>query len=813
MAINFAGYLFDDSGTRIQSATVKLLQVSDGVAEASTTTDSNGYWAFSEADQDTYDVEISNATGSKRLIKWSDQISLKEIDVRNSTGNTTPAATFTNLTNAVSNQVAVFSGANSTRADGDEIYLSFKLADSAGNIDEFARMTVDATDVTTTEEDGQIRFSVLVDGTLTDVFTINSTESAGTSMTLDVSGDLTLDADGGDIFFKDGGTTFGSATNNSGNLILKSGTTTAATFSGANVTFAGTVDATTDFTLGDTVITDGVITDTSGLSIVANTAVTGTLSASGLITASAGITSTAASNSFGASSFGDADITNVGDIALDSISADGTDINIAVDDNSATALTIKQGSDAYLIIDTANSSESVSIGTGISGTAITLGHSTSEVTVADNLTVTGDLTVSGTTTTLDTTNLAVTDPLVKYGQAYTGSGIDQGFIVTRGDGSSSNTQNMAFIWDESADQFAAIKAATEDGATAGNVTVTDYVDLHVGTLVADDALTVGGTNVLTGSLITTLGTISAGVWQGTAIASAYIAGDAITGAKIADDAIDSEHYTDASIDFAHIQNVAANSILGRDANSSGVLSEVALATTQILIGDGTGFTAAALSGDATMTNAGVVSLAAAQTNVNSLLATDIVIGEDAQTQIDFETANEIHFDADNAERVSITATGLAMSSGNILLNAAVADVDSTLCASGITAQFTAGEDLEDGECVYFKAADSKMWKAVAKTGGTGIISEERMCVAMCTADVSADATGTFLLQGFLRANTNFPTYTVGETLYLTEDEVGGKSVPTGTRPSTDGDFIQVVGWAAGADTVYFNPSWSIIEHA
>ena len=813
MAINFAGYLFDDSGTRIQSATVKLLQVSDGVAEASTTTDSNGYWAFSEADQDTYDVEISNATGSKRLIKWSDQISLKEIDVRNSTGNTTPAATFTNLTNAVSNQVAVFSGANSTRADGDEIYLSFKLADSAGNIDEFARMTVDATDVTTTEEDGQIRFSVLVDGTLTDVFTINSTESAGTSMTLDVSGDLTLDADGGDIFFKDGGTTFGSATNNSGNLILKSGTTTAATFSGANVTFAGTVDATTDFTLGDTVITDGVITDTSGLSIVANTAVTGTLSASGLITASAGITSTAASNSFGASSFGDADITNVGDIALDSISADGTDINIAVDDNSATALTIKQGSDAYLIIDTANSSESVSIGTGISGTAITLGHSTSEVTVADNLTVTGDLTVSGTTTTLNTTNLTVEDPLVKYGQAYTGSGIDQGFIVTRGDGSSSNTQNMAFIWDESADQFAAIKAATEDGATAGNVTVTDYVDLHVGTLVADDVLTVGGTNVLTGSLITTLGTISAGVWQGTAIASACIAGDAITGAKIADDAIDSEHYTDASIDFAHIQNVAANSILGRDANSSGVLSEVALATTQILIGDGTGFTAAALSGDATMTNAGVVSLAAAQTNVNSLLATDIVIGEDAQTQIDFETANEIHFDADNAERVSITATGLAMSSGNILLNAAVADVDSTLCASGITAQFTAGEDLEDGECVYFKAADSKMWKAVAKTGGTGIISEERMCVAMCTADVSADATGTFLLQGFLRANTNFPTYTVGETLYLTEDEVGGKSVPTGTRPSTDGDFIQVVGWAAGADTVYFNPSWSIIEHA
>ena len=113
--------------------------------------------------------------------------------------------------------------------------------------------------------------------------------------------------------------------------------------------------------------------------------------------------------SLGAASFNDNAITNVGDIALDSISADATDINIAVSDNSATALTIKQGSDAYLIIDTANSSESVSIGTGISGTAITLGHSTSEVTVADNLTVTGDLTVSGTTTTVNSTTVNLND--------------------------------------------------------------------------------------------------------------------------------------------------------------------------------------------------------------------------------------------------------------------------------------------------------------------------------------------------------------------------------------------------------------------
>jgi len=44
---------------------------------------------------------------------------------------------------------------------------------------------------------------------------------------------------------------------------------------------------------------------------------------------------------------------------------------------------------------------------------------------------------------------------------------------------------------------------------------------------------------------------------------------------------------------------------------------------------------------------------AAQTGITSLLATDIKIGEDDQTKIDFETADEIHFYAANAEQVYI----------------------------------------------------------------------------------------------------------------------------------------------------------------
>ena len=53
-------------------------------------------------------------------------------------------------------------------------------------------------------------------------------------------------ADGADVKLKDGGTNFGRFTNSGGELVIKSGSsaTTAATFSGANVTFAGTLAAT-----------------------------------------------------------------------------------------------------------------------------------------------------------------------------------------------------------------------------------------------------------------------------------------------------------------------------------------------------------------------------------------------------------------------------------------------------------------------------------------------------------------------------------------------------------------------------------------
>jgi hypothetical protein len=130
------------------------------------------------------------------------------------------------------------------------------------------------------------------------------------------------------------------------------------------------------------------------------------------------------------------------------------------------------------------------------------------VTFSQDVIITGSLDVNGTSTTIDTTNLTVADPLIKFGQNYTGSAYDQGFVITRGDGTETNYQNKAFIWDESADEFATIAADNEAGTTAGNVTISDYAPLHVGAVTADDFSTFSAGATFGDANITNVGNIA-----------------------------------------------------------------------------------------------------------------------------------------------------------------------------------------------------------------------------------------------------------------------------------------------------------------
>lgn len=102
--------------------------------------------------------------------------------------------------------------------------------------------------------------------------------------------------------------------------------------------------------------------------------------------------------------------------------------------------------------------------------------------------------------------------------------------------------------------------------------------------------------------VTSVGTITTGTWNGTAIAHAYIGADAIDGDNIGDDVINSEHYVDGSIDTAHIgddqvtyakiQDVSATDrILGRDTSGAGVIEEITPANLRTMINVEDGSTA------------------------------------------------------------------------------------------------------------------------------------------------------------------------------------------------------------------------------
>mgnify|MGYP003144012250 CR=1 FL=1 len=114
------------------------------------------------------------------------------------------------------------------------------------------------------------------------------------NLTVDAVADITLDAGDADIVLKDDGTQYGAFTNSSGNLIIKSGSTTMLTGSGANATFAGNVtvdgdlDVTGTFDLSDSNFTNAGDIQLDSISGDGDTDTAITFSGSNVITVSAG---------------------------------------------------------------------------------------------------------------------------------------------------------------------------------------------------------------------------------------------------------------------------------------------------------------------------------------------------------------------------------------------------------------------------------------------------------------------------------------------------------------------------------------------
>jgi hypothetical protein len=170
----------------------------------------------------------------------------------------------------------------------------------------------------------------------------------------------------------------------------------------------------------------------------------------------------------------DIDASNSGKVAIDG--AGGIDIGVAADvaidvDSSTfdldasgaltmTSTTMALDPSSTFDLDAAGAvtidGSAITIGADDSGVAISIGHSTSETTINDNLTVTGDLDVNGTLTTIDTTNLRVADRFIQVASGSTTG--DGGMVVT----TAANGSGSALFWDDSATRWG-LTGADETG--------------------------------------------------------------------------------------------------------------------------------------------------------------------------------------------------------------------------------------------------------------------------------------------------------------------------------------------------------------
>jgi len=81
--INFAGFVYDDSGDAVSGATIHIYDKNSTTTAreaSSVTTNSSGYYSYSHATAGEFDTEIVKGT-SKRRYKFDDKIHLSEIDV------------------------------------------------------------------------------------------------------------------------------------------------------------------------------------------------------------------------------------------------------------------------------------------------------------------------------------------------------------------------------------------------------------------------------------------------------------------------------------------------------------------------------------------------------------------------------------------------------------------------------------------------------------------------------------------------------------------------------------------------------------
>ena len=410
---------------------------------------------------------------------------------------------------------------------------------------------------------------------------------------------------------------------------------------------------------------------------------------------------TIGANSAAAATFTNLTVTT--DVNIDDSGGDGAMDGVVIGANTAAAGTFTTV--------TATNVQATNLKANDGTAAITIADSTGNVGVTTNLEVTGNLTVNGTTTTIDSTTLTIEDPLIQLAKNNSGGAantFDQGLFFNRG-----SDDNVSFIWDESADQFAVAVTSGEDGTTAGNVTIDSYAalkagvttvsDLETGVISAADgtesATIANSTGVMTiASSVLTTADINGGTLDGVTIGGASAAAATVSSLSVSDGnvtnvgdiALDTISADGTTIGVSMTDNTAAafdikegsNSYLKFDTTDS---SELITASKAFTVASGVTFTTdtADINGGA-IDGATIGANSAAAGTFTTATATSV---NATNVRANDGTAAIVITDSTGAVAIStaLTATGaVSVNGGNFTFNEDSASVDARFESNGDT---------------------------------------------------------------------------------------------------------------------------------
>ena len=598
-------------------------------------------------------------------------------------------------------------------------------------------------------------------GTITQLVSTTATVGAGLTVTGTIDGNGGANISGAETVLSSA--TVSDLTNN---RVVIAGTSGALedsgnlTFNGSTLAITGSIDLSADIDVDgtanlDVVDIDGAVDMASSLTLAGNADFNGNLDVDGTSNLDAVDIDGAVDMASTLTLAGNADFN--GDLDVDgTTNLDAVDIDGAVDMASSLTLAGNADFNGNLDVDGTTNLDGTNIAgaLAVSGSAtvdnlsldgntittssgnLTIDSNGGTTTINDNAIISGNLTVNGTTTTINSTTVNIDD---KNFQVATGAADDAaadgaGFTVDSGDGD--KTWNF--------------EATGDNWGSSENINLASGKVLKVNNTSILSSTTLGS-SVVTSSL-TSLGTIGTGVWQGTAINDTYL-GTIDNANKVSLSALNIDGGTDIGAALVDADEI----IVDDGGGGTNRRSDMSRVKTYIY---------GAMSGDATASSGGAVTLAASGVSAGTVGSSTAIpiITVDAKGRVTntSTTAVDSTTIANGSASVAVASNGPITSTGNHDFTAGI-DVTGNITVSGtVDGRDVAGDGskldgIESGATADQTANEILTLIKTVDGAGSGLDADTLDGISSASflrSDTSDTFSGTLTVSGNILPNAN-----------------------------------------------------------